>query len=452
RGYLNNPELSAERFIPNPFATASDLVNGYTRMYKTGDLVRWLPDGNLEYIGRNDFQVKIRGFRIELGEIEEQLVRIAGIKQACVIAKTKGETNQQYLAAYYVLDNSKLDKESILAKLALVLPDYMLPSSLIELDALPLTINGKLDRRALPEAEFVDSDNYLAPSSELEQMLCQIWSSVLGLEADKLGVRDDFFRIGGDSILSIQLSSRLRKAGYNISVRDIFDQRNIISLAKYLELQENSPAHKIISESGILTGELGLLPIQSWFFERVASGDFAKYKHWNQSFLIKVPPLNLDKLKQAINVLVAQHDVLRVSYNYDNETQCYRQFYNQAINLAELEHLKIDGLSEAEITHELTNLQNNFEIVSAPLWKIAYLDGYSDGSARVFFALHHLIIDAVSWRILIEDLKYLLETNADDSVNIRVMDNQRVSELPAKGSSYRQWVTEVKEYALKTFG
>ena len=251
RGYLNNPELSAERFIPNPFATASDLANGYTRMYKTGDLVRWLPDGNLEYIGRNDFQVKIRGFRIELGEIEEQLVRIAGIKQACVIAKTKGETNQQYLAGYYVLDkslqsesltpednSSKLDKESILAKLALVLPDYMLPSSLMELEALPLTINGKLDRRALPEAEFVDSDNYLAPSSELEQMLCQIWSSVLGLEADKLGVRDDFFRIGGNSILAIKLIYRMNEAfhneSYQFTIIELFKHKTIMGLVSSL--------------------------------------------------------------------------------------------------------------------------------------------------------------------------------------------------------------------------
>ena len=153
RGYLNNPELTAERFISNPFATESDIANGYTRMYKTGDLVRWLPDGNLEYIGRNDFQVKIRGFRIELGEIEEQLLRIPQIRQACVVAKTKTEASQQYLSAYYVLDKDlscgeNLSHDQILGKLGLVLPDYMLPSALMELESLPLTINGKLDRRA----------------------------------------------------------------------------------------------------------------------------------------------------------------------------------------------------------------------------------------------------------------------------------------------------------------
>ncbi|EET21971.1 non-ribosomal peptide synthetase, partial [Francisella philomiragia subsp. philomiragia ATCC 25015] len=154
RSYLNRLELIAEKFVSNPFATESDRSKGYVRLYKTGDLVRWLSDGNIEYIGRNDDQVKIRGYRIELGEIENQLSSIAGIKQSCVLAKHNKENDTKYLVGYYVADkDNSLTQESILTQLAKVLPEYMLPSILVELENMPLTVNGKLDRRALPDPE-----------------------------------------------------------------------------------------------------------------------------------------------------------------------------------------------------------------------------------------------------------------------------------------------------------
>ena len=191
RGYLNLPELTAERFISNPFATKSDIANGYTRLYKTGDLVRWLPDGNIEYIGRNDFQVKIRGCRIELGEIESQLSKLSGIKQSVVLSQTNQESSSQYLVGYYVPEElNTLNQEELLSKLSEVLPDYMVLSLLVEL--IPLTINGKLDRKALPNPEFVNEDNYVAPISPLQTQLCSIWQEVLGLE--RVGIKDDFFR------------------------------------------------------------------------------------------------------------------------------------------------------------------------------------------------------------------------------------------------------------------
>ncbi|MED7789652.1 non-ribosomal peptide synthetase, partial [Francisella sp. 19X1-34] len=217
RGYLNRPELTAERFIENPFATESDIANGYTRLYKTGDLVRWLADGNIEYIGRNDDQVKIRGFRIELGEIENQLSSIEGIKQSCVLAKERN--NNKYLVGYYVSDKESLTQEEIFNQLSKVLPEYMVPSVLVEIDSMPLTVNGKLDRKALPDPEFINEDSYIAPTTELEEKLCNIFAEVLGL--DRVGITDDFFRVGGDSIVSIQLSSRLRRNEIDCSVRDI---------------------------------------------------------------------------------------------------------------------------------------------------------------------------------------------------------------------------------------
>ncbi|NQU32406.1 MAG: amino acid adenylation domain-containing protein, partial [Bacteroidetes bacterium] len=168
-GYLNIPELTAQKFISNPFATTEDIAKGYTKIYKTGDLVRWLPDGNLEFIGRNDFQVKIRGYRIELGEIENALTSIENINQACVLAKEKN--GNKYLVGYFVSD-SELAEENVINQLSEQLPDYMIPGALVKMDNFPLTINGKLDRKVLPDPEFTNEDSYLAPTTDIEIKLC----------------------------------------------------------------------------------------------------------------------------------------------------------------------------------------------------------------------------------------------------------------------------------------
>ena len=197
-------DLTAEKFIANPFRTEEEVdQRKNARLYKTGDLVRWLADGNLEYIGRNDFQVKIRGYRIELGEIETALSLYEGIKQVAVIAKehvdiSGGVTGNKYLIGYYVADH-KLDEESILSYVRGKLPEYMVPTALVHLTKLPLTINGKLDRKALPDPEFINRSNYIAPRNELEERVCVIWAEVLGLPADKVGIQDDFFRLGGNT-------------------------------------------------------------------------------------------------------------------------------------------------------------------------------------------------------------------------------------------------------------
>jgi acyl-coenzyme A synthetase/AMP-(fatty) acid ligase len=237
RGYLNNKALTEERFIPNLFASRDDETKGYTRLYKTGDLVRWLADGNLEYIGRNDEQVKIRGYRIELAEIEHALTNIPGIKQSCVLAKERktGSGMSRYLAGYYLLDNDNQDltQTIILDKLSRILPDYMVPTALLEVKFFPLTINGKLDKKALPDPDFNSSEHYLAPTNEIEVTLCGIWQDVLGLE--KVGITDDFFRIGGNSILAIQVSHRMSKVlDRDIKVADIFKSKNIHIILKDL--------------------------------------------------------------------------------------------------------------------------------------------------------------------------------------------------------------------------
>ncbi|WP_119328509.1 non-ribosomal peptide synthetase [Cysteiniphilum halobium] len=225
RGYLNNPKLTAEKFIPNPFATETDKANGYNHLYKTGDLVRWLPDGNLEYIGRKDKQVKIRGFRIELSEVEYALSNITGIQQAVVI--NRAINNEQYLFAYYTA-NQQINPESILDKLTNKLPHYMVPIAALQINEIPLTINGKIDINALPEIRFESTQTYIKPRTEQERIVCQAFSNVLLIE--KIGIEDDFFKLGGNSIKAIQLSIVLQ-SNLEIDVAEIFDLRTPRKLA-----------------------------------------------------------------------------------------------------------------------------------------------------------------------------------------------------------------------------
>mgnify|MGYP000098976600 FL=1 len=232
RGYLNRPDHTAEKFVANPFASEEDIkMKRNLRLYRTGDLGMYLSDGNLQYIGRNDFQVKVRGYRIELEEIENVLNLFANIKQSVVVVKEhlglEGSVDTKFLVGYYVADN-KLDEEVILSYLSSKLPEYMVPSLLVHLERLPLTVNGKLDRASLPEPDFTNRNSYVPPRNELEAQVCEIWAEILNINVDNVGIQDDFFRLGGDSIVSIQLVSRLRqRLAINIRVKDIFTYRTI---------------------------------------------------------------------------------------------------------------------------------------------------------------------------------------------------------------------------------
>jgi len=422
RGYLKRPDLTNEHFLENPFASEEDKIkNRNLRIYKTGDLVRWLPDGNLEFIGRNDDQVKIRGFRIELGSIESNLSDHPDISQSVVLCKER-ETGK-YLCAYYtqldnILDN-KLSYDKLYNYLSDMLPDYMVPSYFVNMDKFPLNTSGKIDKKALPDPELkVDEDNYVAPETELEIKLCEIWQEVLGIET--IGIYDDFFRIGGNSILSIQLVSKMRSKGNNFSVKDIFECRTIFKL-----LQNYDPKgfEKINAEQGKLEGMFDLLPIQQWFFEK----HLPVFNHFNQSFLIKVPELAINKLQEVFITLADHHDVLRSVFL--NGTQKY----SNEIEIPEFKIIDRTMLSEDELNEVLTRWQSGFDIEKGKIWQAGYIYGYSDKSARIFLAAHNLVIDAVSWRIFADNIKFLYEGG----------------ELGTKTSSYRQWVETVKAYPKK---
>ncbi len=419
RGYLNREEVTQESFIINPYATNEDLLKGYNRIYKTGDLVKWSTNGDLEYIGRNDKQVKLRGFRIELLEIESILNTFTGIKQSTVLLDKK--SNNPYLIGYY-RSEAKIDEEILRSHLAKHLPDYMVPNVLVHLNKFPITINGKLDVNALPCPNFNSTQSSITLKNEIEKDVAAIWSEILGI--DIIGTNEDFFRIGGDSIVSIKLVLKLRNKGYHCNVKNIFENRTIESLSHFLK-SSDIQSNKIEAEQGLLTGEVDLLPIQQWFFKN----KFDKQNHWNQSFLIKVPLLDVNKLNHVLEKLIEHHDVLRLVFK--KTTNFYKQFYLKEIKIPLINTLDRSELSDQQLINIFTKWQSDFDIENGPLWKIGYVTGYKDNTARIYFALHHLIIDSVSWRILIDHLKCLYESK----------------ELPPKTSSYRQWVRAVQHYA-----
>ncbi|WP_224999253.1 amino acid adenylation domain-containing protein, partial [Cesiribacter sp. SM1] len=250
RGYLNRPELSAEKFVADPFTQEPG-----ARMYKTGDLVRWLPDGNLEYLGRIDDQVKIRGYRIELGEVENVLQQCTGVKQAVVLAKADA-TGSKRLVGYVVAEGA-YHKEAILQQMKAKLPDYMLPSVLVELQALPLTTNGKVDKKALPalEATGMRTAAYVAPRTETEVKLLSIWQELL--KADRIGIEDNFFDAGGDSLLAIRLTSRVKRVFSlkDLPIVELFRNPTVQQLARAIEEKASSTSQQGNSHLHLLQPE-----------------------------------------------------------------------------------------------------------------------------------------------------------------------------------------------------
>ncbi len=416
QGYHARPGMTAERFVADPFAT-----NG-GRLYRTGDLVRQRADGLVEYLGRIDHQVKIRGFRIELGEIETRLLEHAAVREAVVLALDSPSGKQ--LVAYLVSDAEHGTlRDALKAHLKAQLPDYMVPAHLIVLDSMPLTANGKLDRRALPQPDpEANRQQYVAPRNELEQTLAAIWCAVLNVQ--QVGLDDNFFELGGDSILSIQVVSRARQAGIHFSPRDLFQHQTVQTLAAVATRSE-----QVTAEQGVLTGSSGLTPIQYWFFDT----DIPNRKHWNQALVLK--PLQLlepHRLEQALLAVLEHHDALRLSF-----TRRDAQWH--------AEHLAVPQggvLMQAQVrdmqqcTALFTDTQRSLDLQHGPLLRALLVDG-PQGQQRLLIAIHHLVVDGVSWRVFLEDLQ---------SVYRQLSDGQSVS-LPAKTSALRDWAARLQAYA-----
>ncbi len=426
RGYLNQPELTKEKFI---FGTLTKGENSRFRMYKTGDKARWLSDGNIEFLGRIDRQVKIRGFRIELGEIENQLLSHQAIREVYV-ADHKGLNGNKSLTAYFVAieDVSIADIRKFLSE---KLPQYMIPASFIQLTKMPLTANGKIDRKALPEPdENINRSRYVAPTNEIERKLVEVWSENLGIS--KVGVTDNFYELGGDSIKAMQVTAKLSYNGYNLHVKDLLLNPTIRELAQKISINKNL----LKAEQGLITGEVELSPIQI----RVLNDDEIVNKNYHsfatlRKFNVEV---NNELIKKAVMKIIEQHDALRLNYDPTKGVLIENSRY-----LEEEFDLILHDLSQMSPKMQKEKLKTYSEEIMASydierdlLLKVCVFDLGEDGK-RVLLAPHHLVTDAVSLRILLEDFADFYS---------QLIHTGKIEALP-KSNSFKRWTEEVIKYS-----
>ncbi|OHX38478.1 hypothetical protein BJL95_09280 [Methylomonas sp. LWB] len=422
QGYLNRPELTAERFVPDFFQA------GGGRLYKTGDLARYRADGMIEFLGRIDHQVKIRGFRIELGEIEARLLTLPGVKEAVVLAR-EDHPGDKRLVAYIVEAKADCLQVGVLKhELKQVLPDYMMPSAFVVLDEMPLSANGKLDRKQLPAPDWngQGAGQYEAPQSSVEVAFAQIWQGLLGVE--RVGRHDNFFALGGDSILSIQMVSRARQAGIVVTPKQLFERPTIAELATVAET-----ASTAVAEQGMVTGNVALTPIQHWFFGQ----GFVDPHHWNQALILSVKPeLTPAVFEAALRTLLVQHDALRMRFM--EEAGRWRQ-----TNLGEEAHKIFECVDLSTVLDEQRGdllrakagaCQASLNLSQGPLLRAVWFE-LGNGERRVVIVIHHLVVDGVSWRILLEDLESACRQGLAGQ-NIR---------LPAKTTSFQYWAERLKQ-------
>nr|MDQ3958300.1 amino acid adenylation domain-containing protein [Actinomycetota bacterium] len=427
RGYLGRPDATAERFLPNPFAG----VPG-ARMYRTGDVGRFRRDGNIEFLGRVDRQVKVRGFRIELGEIESALAAHPAVREAVVDARGDSP-GEKRLAAYYVPRDPAPSVTQLRGHLATTLPDYMIPAAFVALPALPLLPNGKIDRDALPAPETTRPElgtQFEPPRTPVEEKLVEIWKSVLRL--DKVGIFDNFFELGGDSILIIQIVARAAEEGIHLTAKQMFQAQTIYDLSL---LDENVPV--FAPEQGLVTGPVPLTAIQRWFFEQ----DHPEPHHFNQAMALTVEEgLDADLLREATALVVWQHDILRARYTRDGDR--WHQFIQMPPEEAPFELVDLTGAAgreeeEALFLREAERIQTGLDLEAGRVFRAALFERAAPHPPLLLLVAHHLVVDAVSWPIVIEDLQDVC----------RQLQRKRAAKLAPKTTSFRWWAQQMDEHA-----
>jgi amino acid adenylation domain-containing protein/non-ribosomal peptide synthase protein (TIGR01720 family) len=433
RGYLGRPELTAERFVPDPFSTRPG-----ARLYRSGDLVRRLPDGNVQFVGRVDDQVKIRGFRIELGEIETQLLGHEAVSEAVILARRDGPLTR--LVAYVACrGDGACDNEFSLAAewrsyLKLRLPDYMIPSAFVVMEALPLNPNGKVDKRRLPEPDYHALQTYAAPQTETERKLADIWKQLLRLE--QVGIHDNFFESGGDSILSIQMVARAGQAGIAITTKQLFEAQTIAELARLANAQP-----EVAAPQDEVTGPLALLPIHRYFLE----GEAHDRHHYNQAVLLEAPPEFDEAVLRAIaSAVYRRHDALRLRFvETPDGWQAHHQAFTDELLQGSciVERLPRDPQAHAAfIADRCAYWQRGFDLAAGPLLRAVHFRppaGQPHASGRLLLAVHHIVVDGVSWRVLLSDLERAYD---------QALRGEEVR-LDAKTSSFQQWGDALATYA-----
>ncbi|MFO0760703.1 MAG: amino acid adenylation domain-containing protein [Byssovorax sp.] len=427
RGYLNRPELSAERFLPDPFVPGG-------RMYRSGDLGRRRADGELEYLGRLDSQVKIRGYRIELGEIEAALSQHPAVREAAVLAR-EDVPGQKRLVAYVTAGAElRLVDTALRDFLAQKLPEHLVPAAFVILGEMPLTENGKIDRRALPapESGLGDAGERVAARNEIEATFVEIWRKVLRIA--EVGVHDNFFSVGGDSILSIQVVSLARQAGLRIRPQQIFRFPTIAGLASAAERID-----EVAEAEGQVTGALPLTPIAAWWVER----DLVDPHHFNQSVMLEArEPLDPAALEAAMMAIVEHHDALRLRLRRAEGAPLLSIAGDAGPGV--FRRVDLSGASDAERREQVraiaADVQASLDLDGGPVTRLVYFDLGPSTPGRLLWVAHHLAVDGVSWRILIDDLFSAYEARA----------RGEAIALPPRTTSIKRWATLLAEHARST--
>src|SRR5205823_6314664 len=427
RGYLGRAGLTGERFVADRFAAAG------SRMYRSGDLARWRWDGVLEFVGRADQQVKVRGFRIEPGEIEAALLGHGGVSQAAVVARAGGAGGTQLVGYVVLAAGCAADAGELRAHVGARLPEYMVPSAIVVVDGFPLTANGKLDRSALPAPEFRASVGRL-PRSPQEELLCALFAEVLGVE--RVGIDDNFFALGGDSIVSIQLVSRARKAGLVITPRAVFQHQTVAGLASVATRLEETGSPVV----DVATGGLVATPIMRWLLER--GGPIERF---NQATLLQVPScLREDHLLSALQAVLDHHDALRLRLDGSGGSgECELEVRPPGAVLAATCLRRVDicgldaGAREGCIYEHALAAQSRLSATAGVLLQAVWFDAGAEQAGRLLVMIHHFAVDGVSWRILVPELAAAWEAIARGGVPV----------LAVRGSSFRRWAQQLVSHA-----
>ncbi|MCB1037197.1 MAG: non-ribosomal peptide synthetase, partial [Acidobacteria bacterium] len=407
------------------------------RLYRTGDRVRLEENGSLTFLGRLDRQVKLRGFRIEPGETEAALAAQPGVARA--LAEVRGDARgERRLFAWVVpAAEATLDGAALRDALRRHLPDHLVPSAVAAIAAVPLTANGKVDRAALAALEVGEAESaagYVAPRTEAERALAEIFAEVLGVE--RVGVEEDFFALGGDSILSLQITSRAQRAGLQVTPRQVFEHPTVAALARV------AGTVKVDAEQGPVTGEAPLLPIQRWFLE----AGLESRHHTNLPLLLEpqapLAPLQPEPLAAALGWLVRHHDALRAGFH--DTVEGWRQVIEPPAEAGtpfplahhDLSELAPEGQDEA-LRQLGTELQGSFRIEAAPLLTAALFELGEERGQRLLLVSHHLVTDNVSWQVLVEDLAQAYLALAAG----------KAPQLPPKTTSFARWGERLAERA-----
>lgn len=427
-GYINRPALTAERFIKNPFAAGGPVL------YRTGDLVRFGSDGEIEYIERTDLQVKVNGHRIEVEEIESLINQLPSVEQCAVVCvNTEG---RNVLVAYAKPHEGEgISAKLLREQLTGSLPSYMVPAYFSVVDTMPHTANRKINRKELVARGIPGESsgvNYAEAGSDIEKELVEIWEHVLGVKP--IGVNDNFFEIGGDSILSVQITARAKNNGLFFTINQLFQYQTIRELATVVKR-----VAIVHAEQGDVTGTGPLLPVQQWFFEQ----PMKNRNHYNQAFLLELTPGSATgNLCQAIKMIARHHDVLHS--RFENTQAGWVQVFDVVAddNNNWFDTVDISGLDDAAFRKffekDAISVQNSLDISTGNVFKTRLYQAGTGDTSFFLMVAHHLVIDGISWRIILDDLRQLLNQ----------FTRGMAPQLPPKTVSFKDWANKIKEKAL----